>query len=852
MKKTQVIELVHTIRKTYVTFIAIILFVTMGMALFFGITWSADAIKESANDYLRAGHLADLDIQYVYGFDDEFIERTASNDNIGSVEGYYQAYEQCFLDGKMYEVRITSLTDSVNVFAYTDGTIPNLPGEIAVEKCFAEEHSISIGDTISFIHDTGENDFNSLIIRTDKSNLLTVLSNPQDSTDGMRYLTTDTFTVTAIVKSGPYLSSYSSMYGISYPDAIPISSLMFAAPASFDDTAFPGWTNIAVTLDGYEANDYLGDRHEKRDALVDKLSSQLSDYAEKKNTEISDKLNYLNSMGVIDSADFTAYTPYTSTSDDNASVIGLQMMTTIFDKLRYSMAGLFVIIGLLVCFFTVSRIVYENSVLIGTKKALGITRYEITRTYLLYAGFAAAIGAVCGALGARFIVEPILLPAIGKTYYFENIIYIFDFFPALLFGLFEIAVQMLTVFIACRKTFRKNTLSLLHGEQSCMTKKRFYEKTRLWKHLSLFFKTIINNFWNDKRRVLSTIIGVAACSSLVVCALTLNNHILGSFDRQYETIYRFDGILYYNTSADRSDIDAKLAERGISSTEVYSTYITLNSPSGKKINTKLFVVDKNNLSRIIGISDWDDGHTFSGGIWSSCSYAEEFDVKSGCTLTFSDANKTVHNVTINGFFEYYLINNLLITDVDTYCSEFGTDYIPNTLFIESNGYNLDTLSNELSDCAGFRYLSDDYSSSRQSFDGFADVFSIIVAVYLVLAIAMAFLVLLNLFIMFVTEKKREVLTLLVNGYSMVSAKKYIWLDTVCLAIVGIICGIAFGTLMAGISLSAYNNETLHFLSGFDSHACLFGVIISVTLTIATALPALKQIEKFKLTDINVI
>ncbi len=68
----------------------------------------------------------------------------------------------------------------------------------------------------------------------------------------------------------------------------------------------------------------------------------------------------------------------------------------------------------------------------------------------------------------------------------------------------------------------------------------------------------------------------------------------------------------YNTSADRSDIDAKLAERGISSTEVYSTYITLNSPNGKKINTKLFGVDKNNLSRIIGISDRDDGHTFSG------------------------------------------------------------------------------------------------------------------------------------------------------------------------------------------------------------------------------------------------
>ena len=93
MKKTQWIELFHIISKTKVTFIAIILFVTMGMALFFGITWSGKSIEASANDFFVKGSLADLDLQYVYGFDPSFAEDVGGVEGISNAEGYYEAYE---------------------------------------------------------------------------------------------------------------------------------------------------------------------------------------------------------------------------------------------------------------------------------------------------------------------------------------------------------------------------------------------------------------------------------------------------------------------------------------------------------------------------------------------------------------------------------------------------------------------------------------------------------------------------------------------------------------------------------------------------------------------------------------
>lgn len=126
MKKTQWTELFRIIRKTGVTFAAIILFVTMGMALFFGITWSGDSLQASANDFFCKGSLADLDMQYVYGFDEPFVKSVASLDGVKNAEGYYQTYAFLSWEGRTYEVRITSLTEECSKPVQITGTLPTI------------------------------------------------------------------------------------------------------------------------------------------------------------------------------------------------------------------------------------------------------------------------------------------------------------------------------------------------------------------------------------------------------------------------------------------------------------------------------------------------------------------------------------------------------------------------------------------------------------------------------------------------------------------------------------------------------------------------------------------------------
>ena len=77
----------------------------------------------------------------------------------------------------------------------------------------------------------------------------------------------------------------------------------------------------------------------------------------------------------------------------NLGASQISVFSNVTNNLSFSMAGLFVIVGLLVSYSAVSRIVNEQITQIGTKKALGLRAREITLSYLAYSSLAVISGA---------------------------------------------------------------------------------------------------------------------------------------------------------------------------------------------------------------------------------------------------------------------------------------------------------------------------------------------------------------------------------------------------------------------------------------------------------------------------
>ena len=115
---------------------------------------------------------------------------------------------------------------------------------------------------------------------------------------------------------------------------------------------------------------------------------------------------------------------------------------------------------------------------------------------------------------------------------------------------------------------------------------------------------------------------------------------------------------------------------------------------------------------------------------------------------------------------------------------------------------------------------------------------------------MALVVLLNLDIMFVDEKKRELIVLMICGFSTKDAKAYIYRDSLVLTVIGIILGVVFGAMMGNVTVDALEPAYGSFFKGFNWLAAVVGVVGAGTFSIAVLLFALRKIPRFDLTDIN--
>ena len=123
-------------------------------------------------------------------------------------------------------------------------------------------------------------------------------------------------------------------------------------------------------------------------------------------------------------------------------------------------------------------------------------------------------------------------------------------------------------------------------------------------------------------------------------------------------------------------------------------------------------------------------------------------------------------------------------------------------------------------------------------------------IYLILAVLMAVVVLLNLNVMFIQEKKRELIVLMINGFSIHDAKRYIYNDTFVLTIVGTVCGLVLGVIMGAVTVASTELDSAVFFRGISWVAVLAGAVVSAVLSFLMSVIALRMIPSFKLTDIN--
>lgn len=820
MKKTQIIELFKNIKSTIMSFIAIVAFAALGIALFTGVSWSADSFLASANNQLETANLYDIEVSYLYGFDQTDIEKFKLIEGVDEVEGFKSDYAFIDLDGKKEQLKISQIGETINLFSEVYGVAPSATNEIAFDKTYADSKGIKIGSTVEFLPSTG-----------------TTLSSGFVNTE---------YTVTALVVSPLFIGKSPTTYGVA-SNKIPIDGLAFLPKNAFKPSLVYEFNTVSIRSDSLRGiSTFSKDYIKANNNFLGSIESQIQQIVDQRYTAICTKLH----------ATAPEYEKVITQRMYNAGIVALQISGNSFYNTRFSMCAVFVVVGLFVTVFVIIRLVHDQSIRIGTKRALGTPLKSIVGSYLSYSGLAVLIGGILSIIISLFIIEPTLFNGTGKSFALGSPkIFFSPGLFAICFGV-ELVLILLATLFACRNIWKKTTMSFLKGDEENHGKARKFEKTKLWQKTPLFYKTIINNCLNNKKRVLATIISIAGCASLIVCGVATNSNIQNSFNRQYSDIFLFDNIAYYIEDS-QDDVDSgeaiKLAlnNKGITNASLLeNTVAGVIMPDGQQVFAQVFVPleDQNDF---LSIKPQGKANSATNeGVWMNVSYANEYNAKPGDDLHIIDLEGTPRTLTISGFYENYLTKHQLIISPDAYAEEFKKAPVANSVAFSMGNQDIKELESELSSINGFVSINRYKENSRKFFDSFTNIAMVLTTIYLVMSIAVAFLILLNLFVMLVSEKKKESIVMMINGYTRKQIKTYLSRDSFFLSILGILVGIGAGTLMAALSIHSFESGMAFFIKGFNWLACLIGVAGTAILTFVMMQIALHRIDKLKLSDIN--
>ena len=184
----------------------------------------------------------------------------------------------------------------------------------------------------------------------------------------------------------------------------------------------------------------------------------------------------------------------------------------------------FFLVAALVASTTMTRMVDENRLQMGTLKALGYSNTSIAGKYLLYGIAASVLGSIVG-IAVGFVVFPTIFWYAYRTMMFSLPTFTLHFYPGLALGSMALsaAVIGLATLQACRASLKEKSAALLLPRAPAAGKRILLEYlTPLWKRMSFSQKTTARNLFRYKKRFFMTVLGVAGCTALLLTGITEN------------------------------------------------------------------------------------------------------------------------------------------------------------------------------------------------------------------------------------------------------------------------------------------------------------------------------------------
>lgn len=488
----------------------------------------------------------------------------------------------------------------------------------------------------------------------------------------------------------------------------------------------------------------------------------------------------------------------------------------------------FFLVAALVCMTTMTRMVDEQRNEMGTLKALGYSKLQIASKYIIYALIASILGSILGCSLGMYLFPTVIFNAWNTLYNIDQIKFLFQPGLILLASGSVTGITLLATLYSIYSELIEMPSQLMRPKAAKAGKKILLERiTFIWKRLSFLQKVTARNIFRYKKRFFMTIIGIAGCSALLVAGFGINDSISDIVNQQYNVIYHYDATVSAKTSEITSQIKSL---KGVKDVYEEDHLAVTTKIENKDISTTVHIISndkkfKDFCTLFNGNNEFDLDDC---SVLISQKMATKLNKKAGDTIKIKDANNKVIKAKIKGVFTNYVGHHIYASEslYKSWNTNAKTTHIylikskKTTKKFERN------LGNKIMNIDGVQSVTF-YSSLQKNFKDMIKSISYIVVVLVISAACLAFVVLYNLSNVNISERKREIATIKVLGFTRKEVDAYINRETILLTILGSLIGLGIGIGLHHLIMNLAEMDDIMFGRTINS----ISYVISFVMTI---------------------
>ena len=914
MKITRIKNIARGIKNSLNRFISIMFIVALGAGFMSGLAAASPDMYDTADEYIDDYSLYDIDVKSTIGLTENDLESIESLDRTEAAQGavvFDMVLNQA--DGSDFTSRVYGILDDtsdteINKLNLIEGRLPENDSECIIESVFGKYsgEGVSIGDKLTLSeantnYDTLEGymaDTTLTVVGICQSPLCISIegdsSNIGSGTINLNVYTrrsaftcdfyTDIFmTVSGALELNTFEDEYNDLISDvtdeikSISDervALRANDLKSSAQDTIDElTELIDTISSVADIQNAQSDDLTVRKQQNREvsdiltasgsSLADTISDETAlqtpdsyESAAELLSRLEDQLDEANDY--LDSIDDSAWmirtrddlTGYNSYSSNVGKVSALAKIFPVF----------FFVVALLVALTTMSRLIEEKRLQIGTLKALGYSNGQIIFEYMLFSISASVLGCILG-FGVGFRIFPYAinsaysmmytLPAISTPIRWDIVAWVAPV---------TIVSILLATLWSCWSEFRSMPAILMLPKSPAPGKRIWLEHIGfIWRRMSFTHKVTARNLFRYKKRFIMTIIGVAGCSALLLTGFGIKDSVNDIIDKQYGQIDKYD-LIFAMDEEDSLTNDESLNQT-INDKGIISEYLSVSQETGKvyygkeKQEINIFVPQDTekfaDFTTLRTRSGHDSIMLSDDSIVLTEKLCEEMGINIGDSVTLEDSEGHQATITVSAITENYVSSYAYLTP-KTYTACFSSEpEYTNLLCKLTAEENADSdtileLANEATSkimaSSHILYgrsvasLKDTFSDSIQSING-------VIYVLIIAAGLLCIVVLYNLINVNICERRKELATLRVLGFYKSETQNYIFRETNILSFLGALVGLVLGIWLHSVVVKTIEVNHIMFGREIKPLSYIIALAISVVFTLLVDLIMKRPINK---------